>query len=280
MKKVTVNDIKKSEKNITCLTCYDYLTARVMDRETDLDMILVGDSLGMVVLGYEKTVPVTVEDMIHHTAAVGRGVERVFLVADFPYLEIARSIDRVVESSRRLMQEGGAEAVKIEGAGPRVEKIKYLVDHDVPVVGHLGLTPQSVDALGGYGLQANGEESIRKLGRDARELEEAGVLGVVLECVPSEVAGELTKILSIPTIGIGAGPRCNGQVLVWQDMMGLTGEKTPSFVRKWGDMKQMLREGVNSFCSEVRVNSFPSTEESFSLPEKIDSEKLSDLLQQ
>ncbi len=280
MKKITVNDIKRSEKNLTCLTCYDYLTARIMDRETDLDMILVGDSLGMVVLGYEKTVPVTLEEMIHHTAAVGRGVERVFLVADFPYLEIARSTDRVVEAARRLMAEGGAEAVKIEGAGPRVEKIKYLVDHDVPVVGHLGLTPQSVDALGGWKVQAKAEDSIRRLGRDARDLEEAGVLAVVLECVPSEVAEELTEILSIPTIGIGAGPGCDGQVLVWQDMMGLTGETTPSFVRKWGDMKQILREGVNSFCNEVRENSFPSQGESFFLNEKINSEELSNLLQQ
>lgn len=279
MKKVTVNDIKRKETPLTCLTCYDYLTALIMDRETDLEMILVGDSLGMVMLGYEKTVPVTLEDMIHHTAAVSRGVERVFLVADFPYLEIARSTDKVVESARRLIQEGGAQAVKIEGAGPRLEKIKHLVDHDLPVVGHLGLTPQSVDALGGYGLQAKTEDSIRRLGRDARALEEAGVIAIVLECVPAEVAGQLTEILSIPTIGIGAGPDCSGQVLVWQDMMGLTGENTPSFVRKWGAMKQKLAAGFNSYCRAVRERSFPSEEEAFSLSEDIKPTEIRELLQ-
>ena len=279
MKKVTATNIKNSVDKITCLTCYDYLTARVMDEIEGLDMILVGDSLGMVMLGYDKTVPVTVDDMVHHTAAVSRGVNRVFLVADYPFLEIARDTDRVVEVAARLMQEGGAEAVKIEGAGPRIEKIAHLVDHDVPVVGHLGLTPQSVDALGGYSVQAKDEKEIKKLGRDALALQDAGIMALVLECVPESVASQLTEVLNIPTIGIGAGAGCSGQVLVWQDMLGLTVDKTPSFVRKWGDMKQVISEGVETYCREVKEGSFPSEEESFFLADELSQNEIKNLLQ-
>ncbi len=279
MSKITASYFRDPDRKITCLTCYDYLTARVMDQVEHLDMILVGDSLGMVSLGYDSTIPVTMDDMVHHTAAVSRGVERAFLVADLPYLEMARGGDEITTSVRRLVQEGGAQAVKIEGGKRNIEAVKHLVAHDVPVVGHLGLTPQSVEALGGYSIQGTDEEEIKKLGREARALEEAGILALVLECVPAEVAAELTRILSIPTIGIGAGSGCSGQVLVWQDMMGLTEGKPPTFVRKRGELKKLLLEGVESFCQDVRDGDFPAPEESFELAEEMSGEKISSLLQ-
>ncbi len=279
MTEITASYLRDTDRKITCLTCYDYLTARVMDRVEELDMVLVGDSLGMVSLGYDSTIPVTMDDMVHHTAAVSRGIERAFVVADMPYLELARERDEIVTSVRRLVQEGGAQAVKVEGGERNLEAVEHLVAHDVPVVGHLGLTPQSVEAMGGYALQGTDEEEIKKLGRSARALEEAGILALVLECVPASVAGELTEMLEIPTIGIGAGVNCDGQVLVWQDMMGLTEGDLPTFVRKRGELKELLQEGVQSFCRDVRERDFPAPEESFTLKKDISPEKISSLLQ-
>ncbi len=275
---VTAEDIRQPEAPLTCLTCYDYLTARVMDEVTSLDMILVGDTLGMVALGYEDTLPVTLQDMIHHTAAVSRGVNRAFLVADLPFLQMAQSRDRSVNAVRRLVQEGGADAVKIEGGEENARTIGHLVDHGVPVIGHLGLTPQSVKAMGGYKVQANDPQQIRDLGRDARSLEQAGVLAVVLECVPAPVARHLTRMLSVPTIGIGAGKGCSGQVLVWQDMMGLTEDSPPTFVRQWDHLDERLREGTESFCEAVREGRFPDESESYSLPEELDESKVAQWL--
>lgn len=271
MSSVTSRDIRDPDDALTCLTCYDYLTARVMDRVEDLDMILVGDTLGNVVLGYERTIPVTVDDMVHHTAAVGRGVERAFLVADVPFLEGARSRDHGVEVAQRLMQEGGAQAVKLEGGERQADLIGHLVNHDVPVVGHLGLTPQSVESMGGYRIQGTDRGSIEALAREIRLLEEAGVLAVVLECVPAPVAEALTEAVSVPTIGIGSGEGCDGQVLVWQDMMGLTTD-APSFVRTWDDWDGRLEQGVKGFCEDVRGGDYPAEEESFDLPGDVDEE--------
>jgi len=219
------------------------------------------------------------EDMIHHTAAVSRGVNRAFVAADLPYLEMARGKDNIVTSVRRLVQEGGAQAVKVEGGRRNIDAIAHLVAHDVPVIGHLGLTPQSVEALGGYKLQGANQEAIKQLGQDARKLEQAGIMALVLECVPAPVAAELTEILTVPTIGIGAGLDCSGQVLVWQDMMGLTEGKTPTFVRKWGEMKELLKDGIQSFCLEVRDNKFPDNNETFDLKEDLNGEEISSLLQ-
>ncbi len=277
MSRPSIVDIREAREPITCLTCYDYLTARVMDEVGGLDMILVGDSLGGVMLGYDSTIPVTIDDMVHHTAAVNRAVKNTFLVADFPFLEAALGLERGVGAARRLMQEGGAQAVKIEGGERNIELIEHLVDHDVPVIGHLGLTPQSIEALGSYGVQARTEKNIKIIGEEAFALQEAGISALVLECVPEEVGSELTDLLDLPTIGIGAGLECNGQVLVWQDMMGLT-DQIPTFVRKWGEMREWLYDGVNSFCQAVKNEEFPASEESFSVDQQLSSEHVRELL--
>lgn len=271
---VTSNDIRQPDSPITCLTCYDYLTARVMDQVQELDMILVGDSLGNVMLGRENTLSVTVDDMVHHTAAVSRAVDRAFLVSDIPFLEMARSRDHLVGTVQRLMGEAGAQAVKIEGGEEHAESIELLIDNDVPVVGHLGLTPQSVEAFGGYHVRGREEDDVKQLGRDARRLEELGVLAVVLECVPGPVAKQLSEMIEVPTIGIGAGAGCDGQVLVWQDMMGLSDGAAPSFVRKWGNFNEDLADGVRGFCEAVRTADFPDDSETFSLPDDVDDEQV------
>lgn len=271
---VTAPDIRNAEEPITCLTCYDYLTARIMDQVSELDMILVGDSLANVMLGHDSTVSVTVDDMVHHTQAVAKAVQRVFLVADIPFLEMARSQDHLVSVVQRLVGEAGAQSVKIEGGERHAESVEHLVRNDVPVVGHLGLTPQSVQALGGYHVQARTKEEITKLGRDARALEDAGVLAIVLECIPDQVARQLTRNLSVPTIGIGAGSGCNGQVLVWQDMMGLSQGESASFVRTWGDLSREIEQGVKGFCEDVRTGSYPSQEESYALKQSVDQATL------
>jgi 3-methyl-2-oxobutanoate hydroxymethyltransferase len=263
---IRATDLRDADEPITALTCFDYLTARVMDQVEELDLILVGDSLGNVVQGEDDTLSVTVDDMVYHTRSVAAGVERAFLVRDIPFLEMARSLDHLVETVQRLMGEAGAQAVKVEGGQRNADAVEHITDHDVPVVGHLGLTPQSVEAFGGYQVRGTTPSEIRNLGRDARALEDAGAIALVLECVPAPVAGELTDRLSIPTIGIGAGPGCDGQVLVWQDMMGLSDGPAPSFVRQWEQMGEALRDGVREYCHDVRSGDFPADEESFGLP--------------
>jgi 3-methyl-2-oxobutanoate hydroxymethyltransferase len=250
-----------------------------MDSVEELDVILVGDTLGMVTLGYDSTVPVTADDMVHHTAAVSRGVERAFVVADVPFLSAAKSLDHGVEVAKRLMQEGGAQAIKIEGGERNQELIDHLTDHDVPVVGHLGLTPQSVDDLGGYKLQAQNADEIKELARDATLLEEAGIMALVLECIPAEVGAVISNRTDVPTIGIGAGNECDGQVLVWQDMMGLS-ENTPSFVQQYEQLDDQLRESIQEYCRDVRSRSFPDEEHSFSLGEDVTVENVEDWVDQ
>ncbi len=278
MSKPSIDLLLNRDRPLTCLTCYDYLTARVMDQIPELDMILVGDSLGNVMLGYESTLRVTIDDMVHHTAAVGRAVKNCYLIADFPFLEAALELSTAVRSARRLVQEGGAQAVKIEGGERNLELISHLTEFDLPVFGHLGLTPQSVEGFGGYKIQAKTERTIKQLGRQARALEKSGISALILECIPAQVAANLTRILTVPTIGIGAGADCDGQVLVWQDMAGLNQGKTASFVRKWGDVGKYLQEAFTAYCGAVIAGEYPAEEETFSTAETLSDEEIREML--
>ncbi len=271
--KVTVPDIlyRKSsllpgshttQRKITCLTAYDYPTARLLD-EAGVDILLVGDSLGMVVLGYDSTLPVTLDEILHHTRAVRRGTRRALVVADMPYGSFHVSLDESVRNAVRLVKEGGAEAVKIEGGERRIELIARLVEAEIPVVGHVGLTPQSLNALGGFRVQGKTADAARQVARDARAVEAAGAFAVVLESMPRELAADITSKLRIPTIGIGAGPDCDGQVLVFHDLVGLTVDHTPKFVRRHANLAAEISRAVTEYCEDVRSGRFPSDAESY-----------------
>ena len=275
--KITVPDIQsrkfnsglpETNKKITCLTAYDYPTARLLD-EAGVEILLVGDSLGMVVLGYDSTLPVTLEEMLHHTRAVRRGTKRALLVADMPYGSFHVSIDESIRNAMRLVKEGGAEAVKIEGGERRIELIARLVEAEIPVMGHVGLTPQSVNALGGFRVQGKSADAARQLERDARAVESAGAFSVVLESVPRELAARITETLRIPTIGIGAGPDCDGQVLVFHDLVGLTMGHKPKFARQYVNLGAEISRAAEAFCRDVRASSFPSDAESFHSPAEL-----------
>jgi 3-methyl-2-oxobutanoate hydroxymethyltransferase len=267
--KVTVPAVRASKERgerLVCLTAYDYPTARVVD-EAGTDIILVGDSLGNVVLGYDSTVPVTLEEMLHHTRAVRRGVERALLVADMPYGTYHTGADDAVRAALRLVKEGGAEAVKLEGGRNRVEVIRRLVAEEIPVMGHVGLTPQSLNKLGSYRLQAKTADAARALVEDAQALEEAGVFAVVLEVVPREIARTVTAELRVPVIGIGAGADCDAQILVTHDMLGLSFSRTsPRFVRQYAHLRETINEAISRYAEDVRAGSFPSDAESYPLP--------------
>jgi 3-methyl-2-oxobutanoate hydroxymethyltransferase len=250
---------------ITCLTAYDYPTARLLD-EAGVDILLVGDSLAMVVLGYESTLPVTLEEMLHHTRAVRRGTRRALLVADMPYGSYHDDPMEAVRHAVRFVKEAGAEAVKIEGGERRMELIARLVEAEIPVMGHIGLTPQSVNAFGGFRVQGRTEEAGDQLLRDARAVEAAGAFAVVLESIPRELAARITAELKIPTIGIGAGPDCDGQVLVIHDMLGLSFGHKPKFARRYADVGEILSRAAAEYCRDVRQGSFPSDEESYHSP--------------
>ncbi len=277
--KITVPDIQsrkfnpssgssETNKKIACLTAYDYPTARLLD-EAGVEILLVGDSLGMVVLGYDSTLPVTLEEMLHHTRAVRRGTKRALLVADMPYGSFHVSIDESIRNAMRLVKEGGAEAVKIEGGERRIELIARLVEAEIPVMGHVGLTPQSVNALGGFHVQGKSADAARQLERDALAVESAGAFSVVLESVPRELAARITEKLHIPTIGIGAGPDCDGQVLVFHDLVGLTMGHKPKFARQYVNLAAEISRAAEEFCSDVRAGSFPSDAESFHSPAEV-----------
>jgi len=255
----------QGKNRITCLTAYDFPSAQLVD-EAGVDIILVGDSLGMVVLGYENTVPVTMDEMLHHTRAVRRGVKHALLVADMPYGSYHTGAGEAVVNALRLIKEGGAEAVKLEGGERRLEVISRMVEAEIPVMGHVGLTPQSVNALGGFRVQGRTADTAEQLMRDARAVEAAGAFSIVLESVPRELAAAITRELSIPTIGIGAGPDCDGQVLVYHDLVGLTAGPTPRFARRYAELGEEVKRAVREYCDDVRAGSFPSDAESFHLP--------------
>lgn len=270
--KVTVPDIQcrksasddshSSQQKITCLTAYDYPTARILD-EAGVDILLVGDSLGMVLLGYENTLPVTFEEMLHHLKAVRRGARHSLLVADMPFGSFHISPDDTVRQALRLVKEGGAEAVKIEGGERRMELIARLAEAEIPVMAHIGLTPQSVLELGGFRVQGKSAAAAEKLVRDAHAVEAAGAFAVVLESVPRELASRITAELRIPTIGIGAGPDCDGQVLVFHDLVGLSLNGTPKFARQYINLAELISRAARAYCEDVRGGQFPSDTESF-----------------
>ena len=270
--KVTVPalaEMKRQGKPISALTAYDYATSRLVD-EAGVDLILVGDSLAMVVLGHENTLAVTVDEMLHHTRAVRRAVRRALVVADMPFGSYHGSVAEGLANAVRFVKEAGAEAVKIEG--PRVELVQALTAAEIPVVGHLGLTPQSVHRMGGYRVQARTAETIVQLKADAHALAEAGAGLIVLEGIPREVAAEITGSVPIPTIGIGAGPDCDGQILVFHDMMNLTFAPAAKFVRRYADASSLLRAAIEHYREDVEHRAFPSDEESYHLSEAVRKE--------
>jgi len=252
----------ESKSKITCLTAYDYPTARLLD-EAGVDVILVGDSVGMAVLGYDSTLPVTLDDMLHHLRAVRRGTRHALLVVDMPYGSFHVSIEDSVRNAMRLVKEGGTEAVKVEGGERRLELIHRLVEAEIPVMGHVGLTPQSVNAMGGFHVQGKSMDAARQVERDARAVEAAGAFAVVLESMPRELAAQITAQLRIPTIGIGAGPDCDGQVLVFHDLVGLTEGYTPKFVRRYADLANEITRAARDYCEDVRGGKFPADGESY-----------------
>jgi 3-methyl-2-oxobutanoate hydroxymethyltransferase len=255
--------MKRQGKPITALTAYDYATSRLVD-EAGIDMILVGDSLAMVVLGHDNTLAVTVDEMLHHTRAVRRAVRRALVVADMPFGSYHGSLAEGVANAVRFVKEAGAEAVKIEG--PRVELVRALTAAEIPVVGHLGLTPQSVHRMGGYRVQAKTAETALQLRADAAALADAGAGAIVLEGVPREIAALITADLDIPTIGIGAGPECDGQILVFHDILNMTFAPHAKFVRQYADVSAVIREAVEQYREDVEHRAFPSDEESYHLP--------------
>ncbi|MGH9340881.1 MAG: 3-methyl-2-oxobutanoate hydroxymethyltransferase [Acidobacteriota bacterium] len=259
VKPVRISELKARKtrgEKIAMLTAYDATMARLLDR-AGIDVLLVGDSLGMVVLGYETTLPVTLSAMIHHTAAVSRGAKRALVLADMPFLTFQVSVSEGVRNAGRLIQEGGAAAVKIEGGRPVLEVIHRLVEIGIPVMGHLGLTPQSVHQMSGFRRQARTQDSAARLLEDAKLLEEAGVFSILLESIPEEVARTVTEAVAIPTIGIGAGPYCDGQVLVTHDILGLFDEFIPPFVKQYAHLAQTIVSAAEAYADDVRTGRFP-----------------------
>jgi 3-methyl-2-oxobutanoate hydroxymethyltransferase len=260
----TLFEKKQNHQPITCLTAYDYASARLAD-EAGLDVVLVGDSLGMVILGYENTLPVTVEEMLHHTRAVRRGVKRAFLLADMPFASYHVSGKDAVRNATKFIK-AGAEAVKIEGGEKRARLVERLVDAEIPVVGHIGLTPQSLHAMGGYKVQGKTLKAVEQLMHDAIALERSGACCVVLEGIPREVAALITQEIQLPTIGIGAGPDCDGQVLVFHDLLGLTFAPPAKFVRRYADLGSVIINAVQAYADDVKSRVYPSDAESYHLP--------------
>ena len=255
----TFREQKAKGEKISMLTAYDYSTAKLMD-EAGINGILVGDSLGMVMLGYEDTLPVTMEDMIHHTAAVCRGAKNTLVVGDMPFMSYQVSVEEAVYNAGRLMKEGRCQAVKLEGGASVCPQIRAITNASIPVMAHIGLTPQSINAFGGFKVQGKSEEAAKKLLEDAKAVEEAGAFAVVLECVPAKLAELISKSISIPTIGIGAGAGCDGQILVYQDMLGLFSDFTPKFVKKYANVGEMMTQAFRDYIADVQEGSFPAPE--------------------
>lgn len=265
---ITLQKQKKEKDKIIMVTAYDYTTAKIID-ETGVNAILVGDSLGMVMLGYEDTLSVTMEDMIHHTAAVARGAKQAFIIADMPFMSYQASVCDAVKNAGRLMKEGRANAVKLEGGRNYASQIAAIVNASIPVVAHIGLTPQSVNALGGFRVQGKDLEAAKKLIEDAKAIEEAGACMVVLECVPARLAEKITEILTIPVIGIGAGAGCDGQVLVYQDLLGMYEERKPRFVKIFADVKTEMQKGITAYITETKQGIFPEKEHCFQIEDEV-----------
>jgi 3-methyl-2-oxobutanoate hydroxymethyltransferase len=262
---VTVRDIqafRERGEKFAMLTAYDALSAHLLD-EAGIPIILVGDTLGMVVLGHDDTLPVTVDQMIHHTAAVRRGVTNAFVVGDMPFMSYQASADEGFRNAGRFLKEAGAHAVKLEGGGRVVDLVARLTDAGIPVMGHLGLTPQSVNQFGGYRVQGRSDEQAHQIVKDAKTLEAAGAFAVVLEAVPSSLASEVTKSLRIPTIGIGAGPDCSGQVLVFHDFLGITEGKAPKFVKRYASLGPEIKQAAATFAREVADGTYPGPEHTY-----------------
>jgi 3-methyl-2-oxobutanoate hydroxymethyltransferase len=254
-----------TQRKITCLTAYDYPTGRLMD-EAGVDVVLVGDSVAMVALGYDSTLPLTLDEALHHTKAVRRGVKRALLVADMPFGTYQGDVHEALRNAVRFVKEAGAEAVKVEGGERRLEVIARLTEAEIPVMGHVGLTPQSVHAMGGYRVQGKTAGGAEQLLRDARAVEAAGAFAIVLEGIPRELAAEITRSVHIPTIGIGAGPDCDGQILVLHDMLGLTFQEPPKFARRYANVGEAISQAMREYCADVQSGSFPSDAESYHAP--------------
>ncbi|MCG8500773.1 MAG: 3-methyl-2-oxobutanoate hydroxymethyltransferase [Firmicutes bacterium] len=259
---------KKNDQKISMLTAYDYSTAKLLD-EAGVDSLLVGDSLGMVMLGYENTLQVTMEDMVHHCRAVSRGAERAMIIGDMPFLSYHISVEESVRNAGRLVQQGHVQAVKLEGGSNILDNVKAIVKAQIPVMGHLGLTPQSVNMFGGFKVQGREEEQARKIAEEALRLQDAGVFALVLECVPEQLAKIISGQLDIPTIGIGAGKYCDGQVLVMQDMLGMYTDITPKFVKKYADLSGAIKEAVTMYIDEMQTGVFPGKEHSFQMDAEV-----------
>jgi 3-methyl-2-oxobutanoate hydroxymethyltransferase len=269
--RVTVSQIKEMKKKgekIAMLTAYDYSTARMVD-EAGIPLILVGDSLGMVVLGYESTIPVTMEEMLHHTKAVVRGTSRALIIGDMPFMTYHASVEDALRNAARFIQEAGAQAVKLEGGVTVAEKVGKIVDCGIPVMGHIGLTPQSINQLGGYKIQGKTPEAARKLLDDAVALEQAGAFAVVMETVPAPLAALITKRLGIPTIGIGAGIGCDGQVQVITDILGSTGGYVPKHAKQYAKLSNIMSSAISEYFSEVKSGKFPTEAQSFPVDEAV-----------
>lgn len=266
--------MKQKGEKISMLTCYDYSTAKLMDA-ADIDMLLVGDSLGNTMLGYPDTLAVTVEDMIHHGAAVVRGVKNCHVVIDMPFMSYQPSVYDAVVNAGRLIKETGGNSVKLEGGAAVKEHIRAIVDAGIPVVAHIGMTPQSVNAFGGFKVQGKSEETAAKIIQDAYDVQEAGAFAVVLECVPAKLAALISEKLTIPTIGIGAGEGCDGQVLVFQDMLGMFSDYVPKFVKHFADCGQIMTQAFRDYSNEVKAGTFPEEKHCFKIDDEI-IEKLRD----
>lgn len=273
MKKTTAyfKEAKKKGEKLTMLTAYDYSMAKLVD-EAGIDGILVGDSLGMVVLGYENTLQVTVDDIIHHSRAVARGAKEALIVADMPFLSYHISVEDAIKNAGRMIKEGMAHAVKLEGGEEIIDKVRAIINAQIPVMGHLGLTPQSVNVFGGFKVQGKNKGQIEKLIRDAKLLEEAGVFAIVLEGIPKEVAELITEAVSVPTIGIGAGVYCDGQILVTQDLLGLYSDFVPKFVKQYRNLRVDIIDAFKEYINEVKGGKFPKDEHSFKLDEQTKTE--------
>lgn len=267
----TLQAMKAKGEKISMLTCYDYTTACLME-EAGINAILIGDSLGMTMMGYSDTLPVTVDDIIHHCASVSRGLKDTFLVADMPFMSYQTSVEDAVRNAGRLIKEGHAQAVKLEGGATVVEQIKAITKADIPVVAHIGLTPQSINAFGGFKVQGKNTQRALQIVEDAKAVEAAGAFMVTLECVPEELATLITKELSIPTIGIGAGSGCDGQVLVYQDMLGMFSGFKPKFVKHFANIGEEMKNAFKAYDAEVKSQAFPAAEHNFAIDSEVIAE--------